>query len=88
MIETTVGRVILNEYVPKKWVISTNFDKKSLRDIIVKLSIRTVVIADTVAFLDDIKSLGYQMAFKGGLSFNLMMLIIPKKRRISSTRIC
>jgi DNA-directed RNA polymerase subunit beta' len=31
-------------------------------------------------FLDDIKELGYEMAFKGGLSFNLDDIIIPKEK--------
>ncbi|MFO7616466.1 MAG: DNA-directed RNA polymerase subunit beta', partial [Bacteroidales bacterium] len=33
--------------------------------------------AETVAFLDDIKNLGYNMAYRGGLSFNLDDVIIP-----------
>ena len=31
-------------------------------------------------FLDGIKNLGYQMAFKGGLSFNLGDIIIPEEK--------
>lgn len=80
MIETTVGRVILNEYVPKKvGYINEILSKKSLRDIIGKI-INVCGIADTANFLDDIKSLGYQMAFKGCLSFNLDNIIIPKEK--------
>lgn len=37
--------------------------------------------ADKVAaFLDDIKAMGYQMAFQGGLSFNLDAVIIPEEK--------
>jgi len=31
----------------------------------------------TAEFLDDIKQLGFRMAFRGGLSFNINDLIIP-----------
>ncbi len=80
MIETTVGRVILNEYVPKKvGYINEILSKKSLRDIIGKI-INVCGIADTANFLDEIKNLGYQMAFKGCLSFNLDNIIIPKEK--------
>ena len=37
-------------------------------------------VARTAQFLDDIKSIGYTMAFKGGLSFNLADVIIPKEK--------
>ncbi|MDP4278214.1 MAG: DNA-directed RNA polymerase subunit beta', partial [Bacteroidota bacterium] len=37
-------------------------------------------VARTAQFLDDIKNLGYYMAFKGGLSFNLDDVIVPKEK--------
>ena len=80
MIETTVGRVILNENVPKKvGYINEILSKKSLRDIIGNI-INVCGIADTANFLDDIKTLGYQMAFRGCLSFNLDNIIIPPEK--------
>ena len=79
MIDTTVGRVILNEYVPKKSVINEILSKKSLRDIIQKI-INVCGVARTADFLDDIKNLGYQMAFRGCLSFNLDNVIVPKEK--------
>jgi DNA-directed RNA polymerase subunit beta' len=80
VIETTVGRIIFNQFVPKEvGYLNALLTKKSLRDII-GLIIKTTNIATTAKFLDDIKDLGYQMAFRGGLSFNLEDVIIPKEK--------
>ena len=82
MIETTVGRVIFNEFVPKEvGYINQLLTKKSLRDIIGTVLKKTGTDV-TSKFLDDIKHLGYQMAFRGGLSFNLDDVIIPKEKEI------
>ena len=81
VIETTVGRSIFNQYVPKEvGYLNELLTKKSLRDII-GLIIKKTNIATTAKFLDDIKDLGYQMAFRGGLSFNLEDVIIPKEKQ-------
>ncbi len=80
MRETTVGRVIVNEIVPPEvGYINTLISKKSLRDIISDV-IKVCGVARTADFLDGIKDLGYQMAFKGGLSFNLGDIIIPEQK--------
>jgi DNA-directed RNA polymerase subunit beta' len=79
-IETSVGRVMVNEFTPKEvGYINEILSKKSLRDIIGKV-IKICGVARTAQFLDDIKNLGYIMAFKGGLSFNLEDIIIPKEK--------
>ena len=80
IIETTVGRVIFNQYVPDEMgYINELLTKKSLRDIIGKILKKTST-AKTAQFLDDIKDLGYNMAFKGGLSFNIDDVIIPDEK--------
>ncbi|HOI26816.1 MAG TPA: DNA-directed RNA polymerase subunit beta' [Paludibacteraceae bacterium] len=80
MIETTVGRLIFNQNVPEEaGYVNTLITKKSLRDIISRV-IKTCGVARTAQFLDDIKNLGYLMAFKGCLSFNLENVIIPKEK--------
>jgi len=80
MLETTVGRVMVNEFVPKEvGYINQVLTKKALRDII-GVVLKATGIATTANFLDDIKSLGYKMAFRGGLSFNLDDVIIPKEK--------
>ena len=77
LIDTTVGRVIFNQFVPKgAGYINALLTKKSLREIIGDI-IKWTNIPSTAKFLDDIKQLGFRMAFKGGLSFNINDLIIP-----------
>ena len=77
LIETTVGRVLFNEVVPREaGYINDVLTKKALRDII-SMVLKTCGIAQTARFLDDIKELGFKMAFKGGLSFNLNDVLIP-----------
>jgi DNA-directed RNA polymerase subunit beta' len=80
-IETTVGRVIFNQSVPEEMgYINELLTKKSLRDIIGNV-LKKSGIARTAQFLDDIKELGYHMAFKGGLSFNLDDVMIPAEKQ-------
>jgi DNA-directed RNA polymerase subunit beta' len=80
IIDTTCGRVLFNEHVPiEVGYINELLTKKSLRDIIAKV-LEIVGVARTSEFLDDIKELGFYMAFKGGLSFNLNDVIIPPEK--------
>ena len=80
LIETTVGRVLFNEVVPTRaGYINELLTKKSLRDIIGNV-LKETGIAETARFLDDIKDLGFRMAFRGGLSFNLNDVIIPVEK--------
>ena len=77
LIETTVGRVLFNRVVPKGiGFINDLLTKKALRGIIGNI-LRETDVPQTAKFLDAIKNLGYTMAFKGGLSFNLGDVIVP-----------
>ncbi|MFA5326661.1 MAG: DNA-directed RNA polymerase subunit beta' [Prolixibacteraceae bacterium] len=77
IIETTVGRIIFNQSVPKQvGYINQLLTKKSLRTIISDIYKKTGN-AVTVQFLDSIKDLGYTMAYRGGLSFNLSDVVVP-----------
>jgi DNA-directed RNA polymerase subunit beta' len=77
LIDTTVGRVLFNQHVPEEvGYINELLTKKSLRDIIGEV-VKATGMARAAQFLDDIKELGFQMAFRGGLSFNLQDLNIP-----------
>ena len=81
LIDTTVGRVIFNQFVPKEvGYINALLTKKSLREIIGDI-IKWTNVPTTAKFLDDIKTLGYRMAFKGGLSFSINDLIIPEVKQ-------
>lgn len=82
MIDTTCGRVLFNEVVPREvGFLNDVLTKKALRDIIGHV-LKICGTAKTAKFLDDIKELGYGMAFRGGLSFNLDHIIIPKEKEI------
>ena len=81
LVETSVGRVIVNEIIPRECgFVNTIISKKSLRNIIT-LVIKTVGMARAAEFLDGIKNLGYRMAYEGGLSFNLDDIIIPQEKK-------
>ena len=76
-LKTSVGRIIFNQVVPKEvGYINQLLTKKSLRTIISDIYKKTGN-AVTVKFLDDIKDLGYMMAYRGGLSFNLSDVVVP-----------
>ncbi len=82
LIETTTGRVIFNQAVPREvGYINELLTKKSLRTIIGNV-LKKAGTAAAAKFLDDIKDLGFSMAFKGGLSFNLDNVIVPAKKQV------
>ena len=81
LVETTVGRVIFNQFVPKQeGFVNALLTKKSLREIIGDI-LKNTTIPETVKFLDDIKQLGFRMAYRGGLSFNVADLKIPEVKQ-------
>ena len=81
MVETSVGRVIVNGIIPKEvGYVNKIVSKKSLRDIIADV-IKNVGFAEACEFLDGIKNLGYRMAYEAGLSFNLDDIIIPEAKK-------
>ena len=80
MVETSAGRIIVNQFVPEQVpYVNEVLGKKSLRKII-SVVIKNTSISRTAQFLDDIKNLGYRKAFEGGLSFNLGDVIIPEEK--------
>jgi len=77
IIDTTVGRVLFNQFVPAEvGFVDALLTKKSLREIIGNI-VKYTDVPKAAKFLDDIKTLGFRMAFKGGLSFSINDLIIP-----------
>ncbi|SMO75206.1 DNA-directed RNA polymerase subunit beta' [Saccharicrinis carchari] len=80
LIESTVGRILFNEFAPREsGFINEVLTKKALRDTIGRVQ-KICGTPRTAEFLDDIKNLGYKMAFEGGLSFNLGDVIIPEEK--------
>ena len=81
MIETTVGRVIVNQIIPEEvGFFNDVISKKTLRGLISSV-IKAVGFARACEFLDGIKNLGYRMAYVAGLSFNLDDIIIPPEKK-------
>ena len=81
LIETTVGRVLFNQHTPKAvGFVNQLLTKKSLREIIGDI-IKITDVPTTAKFLDEIKTLGFKMAFRGGLSFNVNDLVVPATRQ-------
>ena len=82
IVDTSVGRVIFNQVVPEEvGFVNEVLTKRSLRDII-NLVLKTTGVARTSLFLDDIKNIGYTMAYRGGLSFNLDDVIVPNEKQV------
>ncbi|MEP2297780.1 DNA-directed RNA polymerase subunit beta', partial [Algoriphagus sp.] len=80
IIETVAGRLIFNQFVPKEvGYVNELLTKKKLQQIIAKV-VKVCGMSRTAQFLDDIKNLGFQMAYKGGLSMGLNDVIIPEQK--------
>lgn len=77
IIDTVAGRLIFNQYVPEEvGYVNELLTKKKLQQIISEV-VKICGVARTAQFLDDIKQLGFQMAYQGGLSMGLNDVIIP-----------
>ena len=82
IIETTVGRVLFNNVVPEEaGYINQVLNKKTLRTIIGQI-LAVTDVPRTAEFLDRMKQMGYEFAFKGGLSFSLGDIIIPAEKTV------
>ena len=80
LVETSVGRVIVNGIIPDEvGFFNDVISKKTLRGLISNV-IKAVGMAQACEFLDGIKNLGYRMAYVAGLSFNLGDIIIPPEK--------
>ena len=80
IVQTTVGRVLFNQVVPEAaGYVNAVLNKKSLRDIIGNI-LAVTDVPTTADFLDKIKTMGFDFAFKGGLSFSLGDIIIPQEK--------
>ena len=80
LVETTAGRIIVNQYVPDEVpFVNELLGKKALRKIITDV-IKNTGVTRTAKFLDDIKNLGYDQAFRAGISFNLGDVLVPDEK--------
>jgi DNA-directed RNA polymerase subunit beta' len=88
MIETVTGRVIFNTVVPEEsGYVDELLTKKKLQTIIADVY-KQAGLAKTAKFLDDIKEIGFQMAYKGGLSIGLNDVMVPvqKEKLVASAQ--
>jgi len=80
LIETVAGRVLFNQFVPEEvGFINKLLSKKELQTIISHIY-KISGSARTANFLDDIKDLGFQSAYKGGLSMGLNDVMVPVEK--------
>jgi DNA-directed RNA polymerase subunit beta' len=80
IIDTVAGRLVFNQFVPDEvGYVNELLTKKKLQQIIATV-VKVCGMARTAQFLDDIKHLGFQMAYKGGLSMGLNDVIIPAEK--------
>src|SRR5690554_969904 len=80
LVDTVAGRLIFNQFVPEEvGFVNELLTKKKLQQIIAQV-VKICGIARTAQFLDDIKDLGFQMAYSGGLSMGLNDVIIPEEK--------
>ena len=83
-LETTVGRVLLFDIVPKRLPfesINKVMDKKQLQNLI-DLTYRLCGEKETVLLADRVRSMGYGNATRAGISIALSNMHIPRKKQI------
>jgi DNA-directed RNA polymerase subunit beta' len=82
-VESTVGRVLLYDIVPKRLpfeAINKVMDKKQLQNLI-DLTYRLCGEKETVLLADRVRTLGYGHATKAGISISLDDMVIPQKKQ-------
>ncbi|MBI3332519.1 MAG: DNA-directed RNA polymerase subunit beta' [Candidatus Omnitrophica bacterium] len=80
VIETTIGRILLNELLPQGMAfVNQIMDKNTLSDVIIQVYKR-YGHSRTIQLLDELKKLGFEMATRGGLSISIDNLQIPKEK--------
>lgn len=80
IIDTVAGRVLFNQYVPEEvGFVDELLTKKKLQTIIADVY-RLAGMSKTAKFLDDIKELGFRMAYRGGISMGLDDVRVPAEK--------
>ncbi len=80
IVDTVAGRVIFNQNIPEEVGFVNELLTKKKLQLIISHVFKIVGMAKTARFLDDIKHLGFQSAYSGGLSFGLDEVIIPSEK--------
>ncbi len=80
MVETTVGRVIFNQIVPKVMgYINQLLVKKNFSSLIGKMFMK-LGNKVTAKFLDDLKDIGFKYASLGGISISFTDMVVPDEK--------
>ncbi len=80
MIDTVAGRVVFNQYLPEEvGYINEMLTSKKLQNITAQVYKQTNTVR-TVQFLDEVKELGFQSAYIGGMSMALDDVKVPKAK--------
>ncbi len=80
--DTTVGRALLSEILPKGLpfdLINKSMDKRSI-SALVNTCYRRVGLKDTVIFADQLMYMGFRYATKSGVSIGMNDMIIPEEK--------
>ena len=78
--KTTVGRVILNDHLPKEMPFINGLMKKKGLGQLVQYCYLRLGLEKTVKMLDEIKALGFTYATKAGISIGIDDLLIPAEK--------
>lgn len=77
IIETTVGRIILNKHLPKEIEFqNVLLEKKNIRKLVAKV-FKRCGIQTTAEFIDEMKDLGFKYAMRSGTTFSMDDVQIP-----------
>jgi DNA-directed RNA polymerase subunit beta' len=82
LVDTTVGRVLLSEVLPKGVpfsAVNRVMNKKALAQLI-DMCYRRAGVKATVILADRLKDLGYEFATKSGLSISIKDMVIPSRK--------
>ncbi len=81
LLETTTGRTIFNEVIPKEiGYINEVASKKVLGNIVARVY-RELGYAQTAALLDGLKRLGYSYATRAGITIGIEDITIPEEKK-------
>jgi len=80
LVDTTTGRVIFNQIVPKEiGFVNETLTKKKIADLIDKIYKKFGNVR-TAEFLDEMKDMGYYYATKSGISIGVGDVIVPEEK--------
>ncbi|MFA7466187.1 MAG: DNA-directed RNA polymerase subunit beta' [Parcubacteria group bacterium] len=81
MIETSVGRIMLNDLMPEEIpFINEELTKSELKKIVSQM-LAIVGQERTAKFVDDVKNLGFKSASKSGISWGMDDLVVPERKK-------